>query len=219
MKYQTILFDLDGTLLDTIEDLAASVNYALSTHRLPLRTVEQTRKAVGNGVRNLIIRSVPLGEAQPEFESVLACFRSHYAEHSLVKTKPYDGILSLLDKLGAEGAKIGIVSNKFDSAVKQISDYFFGNRVPVAIGEAEERGIRKKPSPDAVMEALRLLGSSPEEAVYIGDSEVDVETARNAGLPCISVTWGFRDRETLANAGASVYASTPEELAAVLGLS
>ncbi len=218
MKVQTILFDLDGTLLNTLDDLADSVNYALRAYRLPERTVEQTRLSVGSGVRNLMLRSVPGGEAHPAFESILDCFRAHYAEHSLDKTAPYDGILPLLDELTAAGVKIGVVSNKFDAAVKQICKHYFGSRIAVAIGEAEEKGVRKKPAPDAVFKALRELDAPLEGAVYIGDSEVDVETAKNAGLPCISVTWGFRSEERLRQAGATVFAHTAKELSALLAL-
>lgn len=214
----TLLFDLDGTLLDTLEDLSDAVNHVLALHSFPLRTLEQTRAAVGNGVRNLIIRSLPQGEQTPCFEQVLSDFRVYYAAHSLEKTRPYEGIPALLDALHASGRKVGIVSNKFDAAVKAISAHFFGDTVSVAIGEDEAHGVRKKPAPDAVFHALSLLGADAEDAVYIGDSEVDLQTARNAGIDCISVAWGFRTEKELISAGADAPLSTVQALAARLGV-
>lgn len=216
MKYQTVLFDLDGTLLNTLDDLADAVNYALCAYSLPQRTLEQTRLAVGSGVRNLMIRSVPSGLDHPEFENILSTFRAYYAEHNLVKTAPYDGILPLLKRLKEKGVKIGVVSNKYDAAVKQICAHFFPDLVDVALGEAEDRGIRKKPAPDAVYRAMQLLCADPDSTVYIGDSEVDVETAKNACLPCICVDWGFRDEQTIRRAGGEIFAHTCDQLSALL---
>lgn len=216
--YQTVLFDLDGTLLNTLADLHAGVNHALSTHSLPLRTQEQTKASVGNGVRRLIMQSVPEQTSPALAEAVLRDFRSYYATHSRVCTAPYPGILPLLNALDAEGRQIAIVSNKFDAAVKDISSHFFGRLISVAIGEAEERGIRKKPAPDTVLEAMRQLHAKPSDTVYVGDSEVDIETARAASLPCISVTWGFRSEQQLREAGAAVLVHTTSELAALLGV-
>lgn len=216
--YQAVLFDLDGTLLNTLADLHAGVNHALAAHSLPLRTEEQTKAAVGNGVRRLIMQSVPAQTPPALTEAVLRDFRAYYAAHSRVCTAPYPGILPLLNALSAEGRQIAIVSNKFDAAVKDISSYFFGGLVPVAIGEAEERGIRKKPAPDTVLEAMKQLHVQPSDAVYIGDSEVDIETARAAALPCISVTWGFRSEQQLREAGATRLIRTASELAALLSV-
>ncbi len=207
------LFDLDGTLLNTLDDLHDAVNYALGAHSYPLRTLAQTRKAVGNGVRNLMIRSLPKGEETPDFDAVLETFRAYYASHSLVKTAPYDGVFALLSNLKAKGHRIGVVSNKFDAATKSICAHFFPNLIDVAIGEAEEKGIRKKPCPDSVFEAIRVLGGRKEDTVYIGDSEVDIETAQNAAVPCITVTWGFRDEAELASAGATCFVHSLPELA------
>lgn len=216
MKYANVIFDLDGTLLDTLDDLTDAVNYALNRHGWPSRTREEVRDFVGSGVRTLMRRACPDGEASPGFGETLDEFRTYYSEHSRVKTAPYPGILSLLGKLKTEGVGLAIVSNKFDGAVRDLNREFFGDLIPVAIGEAEEKGIRKKPAPDTVFEAMRRLGAKPENTVYIGDSEVDVKTAANAGLPCVAVTWGFRSEETLTEAGAAVFADDAEELFSLL---
>ncbi len=210
------LFDLDGTLLDTLTDLNASVNAALDAYHLPRRTLAQTRADVGNGVRSLLVRSTPQGEQTMHFEEILDTFRTHYAAHSLDATAPYPGVCTMLETLKAAQHRIGVVSNKFDQATKAICAHFFPGLIDVAIGEAEARGIRKKPHPDAVWEAIAALGGRREDAVYIGDSEVDVMTARNAGLPCISVTWGFRSEETLLDAGARTLIRSVPELTALL---
>lgn len=214
MKYQAVIFDLDGTLLDTINDLADGVNYALKAHSLPERTVDEVRTFVGNGVANLIKKSVPQGSSPELCDKVLATFRPYYAEHSRVKTCPYDGIMHVLDTLCASGVKMAIVSNKFHAAVQELNTFYFGSRIELAIGETPD--IRRKPAPDSILHALEVLGVKPEKAVYIGDSEVDVKTAMNAGVDCISVTWGFRSRELLLEHGASLLADTPSELISLL---
>ena len=211
-KYDTYIFDLDGTLLDTLADLAASVNYALRQCCMPERTVEEVRQFVGNGVKLLMIRAVPDGEQNPRFGEAFDTFRRHYLEHSLDTTRPYDGVVELLERLRAEGKRMAVVSNKFDAATKELVAHFFGNLIDVAIGEHEAAGVRKKPAPDTVMEALRQLGTDGKKAVYIGDSDVDLQTARNSGLPCISVLWGFRDRSFLQSHGADCFAETPEDI-------
>lgn len=209
-EYSTYIFDLDGTLLSTLDDLAASTNFALRSCGLPERTTDEVRRFVGNGVKVLMERAVPGGEANPKFCAALATFRSHYLEHSLDSTRPYPGITEVLSVLKRSGKRVAVVSNKFCEATKELCRHFFGDLVEVAIGESE--GIRRKPAPDTVEEALRQLGVGKAGAVYIGDSDVDVATARNCGLPCISVLWGFRDKEFLLENGADTFAAKPEEL-------
>ena len=212
MSYQTYIFDLDGTLLDTLGDLAASVNYAMRTHGMPEHTVDEVRCFVGNGVRRLMERAVPVGTAHPVFEAAFATFRRHYMEHSLDTTRPYEGIPEMLYELKRRGRHTAVVSNKFDTATKELCRHFFADTIDVAVGEHEAEGIRKKPAPDTVLQALSLLGVGQEGTVYVGDSDVDILTARNSGLPCISVLWGFRDREFLLAHGAETFITQPSEL-------
>ncbi len=212
MRYQTYVFDLDGTLLDTLGDLAASTNYALRTHGMPEHSLDDVRRFVGNGVRVLMERAVPQGAENPQFEAAFQTFRTHYMQHSLDTTKPYDGILETLEALKAEGCRLAVVSNKMMAATQELCRHFFRDMIEVAIGEHEAQGIRKKPAPDTVNEAFRQLGVGKERAVYVGDSDVDILTARNSGLPCISVLWGFRDRDFLIQHGAETFISAPSEL-------
>lgn len=212
MRYQTYVFDLDGTLLDTLGDLAASTNYALRTHGMPEHSLDDVRRFVGNGVRVLMERAVPQGAENPQFEAAFQTFRMHYMQHSLDTTKPYDGILETLEALKAEGCRLAVVSNKMMAATQELCRHFFRDTIEVAIGEHEAQGIRKKPAPDTVNEAFRQLGIGKERAVYVGDSDVDILTARNSGLPCISVLWGFRDRDFLIQHGAETFISAPSEL-------
>lgn len=209
--YNTFIFDLDGTLLNTLDDLAASVNYALRTHGMPERTLDEVRSFVGNGVRLLMERAIPEGSANPRFEETFATFRAYYMEHSLDTTRPYDGIPEMIHTLKQRGCRLAVVSNKFYAATQELIRHFFPE-ITVAIGEHEAEGIRKKPAPDTVFEALRQLGVSKEKAVYVGDSDVDLQTARNSGLPCISVLWGFRNRDFLLAHGATTFISHPEKL-------
>ena len=209
---QTIIFDLDGTLLDTLRDLAASVNYALKAHDMPQHSIDDVRRFVGNGVRLLMERAVPDGAANPQFEAAFATFRQHYLEHSLDTTRPYDGIMEMLQTLRARGYHTAVVSNKFYAATQELCKHFFADSIEVAIGEHEAEGIRKKPAPDTVNEALRQLGVSREGAVYVGDSDVDIATAKASGMPCISVLWGFRDRQFLEAHGATTFIHSPNEL-------
>ncbi len=209
-KYKTYIFDLDGTLLSTLADLAASTNYALRTHHMPERSIDEVRRFVGNGVKKLMERAIPDGLNNPLFEETFATFRQHYMQHNLDTTQPYPGIMQLLEQLKAEGKNIAVVSNKFYAATRELCRHFFGDLVPVAIGERED--IRKKPAPDTVIEALRELGVDKEGAVYIGDSDVDIMTAKNSGIPCVSVLWGFRDKEFLLEHGATTLISQPEEM-------
>ena len=211
MKYDTYIFDLDGTLLDTLQDLATSVNYTLRQHNMPEHSIDDIRRFVGNGVRKLMERAVPDGAQNPLFESAFATFRQYYMQHSLDTTRPYDGIPEMLDELKRRGCRIAVVSNKMMAATQELIAHFFP-QIEVAIGEHEAEGIRKKPAPDTVREALRQLGVTTKNAVYVGDSDVDIETAYNSGLPCISVLWGFRDRDFLLSHGATTLISCPEEL-------
>jgi len=212
MKYETCIFDLDGTLLDTLGDLAASVNYALRTHHLPQHSLSDVRRFVGNGVRVLMERAVPDGAANPKFDEALATFRQHYLHHSLDTTRPYDGIPEVLAELRRRGVRTAVVSNKFDAATKELCRHFFADTVEVAIGEHEAEGIRRKPAPDTVVEAMRQLDVTRDTTVYVGDSDVDIATAKNSGIPCISVLWGFRDRDFLLAHGARQFVTRPAEL-------
>lgn len=208
--YKTYIFDLDGTLLNTLGDLAASTNYALRQYGMPEHTIDDVRRFVGNGVGKLIERAIPEGLANPQYEDVLATFRKHYMLHSLDTTAPYPGIESLLNSLRSHGCNVAVVSNKFYNATVELCRHFFADTVEVAIGEREN--IRRKPAPDTVFEAMRQLGVSGEDTVYVGDSDVDVATARNSGIPCISVLWGFRDRDFLIEHGATTFVNTPEDI-------
>ena len=193
--YNTYIFDLDGTMLDTLQDLADSVNYALRQHGMPEHSIDDIRRFVGNGVRLLMERAVPDGAENPQFEVTFATFRQHYMKHSLDTTHPYEGISELIHELKARGCKMAVVSNKMMAATQDLVRHFFPD-IEVAIGENEAAGIRKKPAPDTVFEALRQLGYPPTShpslltsVVYVGDSDVDLATARNSGIPCISVLW------------------------------
>ena len=230
-NYRIYIFDLDGTLLDTLSDLAASTNYALRTHGMPEHSIDDVRRFVGNGVRKLMERAVPDGAANPQFETAYATFREHYMQHALDTTRPYDGIPEVLRELKTLGCRLAVVSNKMMAATQELVAHFFPE-IEVAIGEHEAEGIRKKPAPDTVREALRRLNTqhstlktqhsklntqhsklnTENSAVYVGDSDVDIETARNSGLPCISVLWGFRDRDFLVAHGATTLISNPREL-------
>lgn len=210
MRYRLVIFDLDGTLLNTLEDLADSVNYALSVCGFPKRTIEEVRCFVGNGIRLLIERSVPQGTQKEKTDRVYEEFMEHYTLHCADKTKPYDGILKLLCSLRRAGIKTAVVSNKADAAVKELCKKYFAGLLDEAVGE--RMGIRRKPAPDSVKEVLKRLGMEEKQAVYIGDSDVDVETAANAGLEEIAVTWGFRDKDFLLQSGAKLFASVPEEI-------
>ena len=205
-----VLFDLDGTLLDTLEDLYQSVNAALTACGFPERTRMEVRSFVGNGVRNLMVRSVPDGEENPKFEECFQKFREHYAAHLNDHTAPYAGIMELLAELKEKGIPTAVVSNKSDAAVKELCRETFGDLVPLAIGESER--VKKKPAPDTVIEAAAGIGVPRKDCVYVGDSEVDLATAENAGIPCISVSWGFRDKELLESLGAKTLLDTVAEL-------
>ncbi len=212
--YKLAVFDMDGTILDTLEDLKDSVNYALSECGYPQRTYDEVRRFVGNGIRKLIERAVPEGVSVSDIDRVHEVFTGHYKVHCADKTKAYDGIKPLLEELRANGVKTAVVSNKADYGVQELCKEYFDGLFDYAVGERE--GIRRKPAPDSVNEALRVLGIPKNEAVYIGDSDVDYETAVNAGLPCISVLWGFRDEEFLRSKGASLFVREPSEILSIV---
>jgi phosphoglycolate phosphatase len=209
-EYNTYIFDLDGTLLNTLGDLAASTNYALRWAGMPEHTTDDVRRFVGNGVKKLMERAIPDGLDNPLFEETYAVFRNHYLAHSLDTTCPYPGIIETIAQLQQRGKRMAVVSNKFYAATQELCHHFFGKYINVAIGEKEN--IRKKPAPDTVYEALKALNVEKETAVYIGDSDVDINTAKNSGLPCISVLWGFRDKDFLIGNGATTFISKPIEL-------
>ena len=213
-EYDTIIFDLDGTLLNTLEDLTDSVNYALALYGFPCRKIGEVRSFVGNGVARLMELSIPKGLNNPQYEKCLTDFRNHYSGNMQNKTDAYKGIMELLGKLSNEDYKIAIVSNKFHKAVKGLNQVYFGEYIKVAIGESEN--VSKKPAPDTVFKALEELGSTPDQAVYVGDSEVDVKTAKNSGIMCVGVTWGFRDREVLEQEGADYIIDRPQELLKII---
>ncbi len=206
------IFDLDGTLLYTLEDLKDSVNFSLEKFGYPKRTLEEVRVFVGNGVRLLMERAIPNGTENKDFEDCLKCFKEHYAKNMYNKTKPFDGILDMLDELKIRGYKIGVVSNKFDLAVKELCKNYFNDKVELAIGESEAEGIRKKPYPDSVFKAMEILNCDKNKTFYLGDSEVDIETAQNSGLKCISVTWGYKDEQFLKAHGAKLIAHKPSDI-------
>lgn len=207
---EAVIFDLDGTLLDTLEDLTDAVNMALRKYHLPQRKIEEVKEFVGNGLRSLMIKAVEGGEAYPMFEELFAFFREYYKEHCNHKTHPYEGIMELIKELKERGIRMAIVSNKIDAGVKELNEKFFSEYITLAIGERE--GIRRKPAPDSLNEALRILGVEKEHALYVGDSEVDIQTANNANLRCVSVEWGFRDKNFLIGHGARNVITRPLEL-------
>lgn len=213
-KYDTVIFDLDGTLLNSLEDLTDSVNYVLSLHDFPRRDITEIRNFVGNGVGRLIELSIPDGLNNSYYEQCISEFRTHYSKNMGNKTRAYDGIMDLFGQLSNEDFKMAIVSNKFDAAVKELAQSYFPGYIQVAIGES--KNVARKPAPDSVIKALEQLGSVSDKAVYVGDSEVDVKTAKNAGLTCIGVTWGYRDREILECEGANYIINKPEELLKVV---
>ncbi len=228
-KFEAVIFDLDGTLLNTLEDLTAATNFVQKNHGIEPSTTDEVRRFVGNGLSNLMVRAMPETEENADITAIkndeemlklhkkmLAEFTAYYNEHCEEKTKPYEGVLNLLEQLKSNGIKTAVVSNKADFAVKKLCKNFFGDLLEIAIGEDEKSGIKKKPAPDMVKKAMDILNCNPETAVYVGDSEVDLATASNSELPCISVTWGFRSREHLESRGAKVIADDIESLESLL---
>ncbi len=210
MNPKAILLDLDGTILDTLDDLADSVNFALSSLGYPVRTREEIRHIVGNGVVNLITRALPESATKEQFDECLAAFKKHYEKNKTNKTAPYDGIIDVLYELKRRGHKLAIVSNKHNDAVQGLFDLYFTEVADFALGNCDF--LPKKPAPDMIYYSIDKLGLPRESALYIGDSEVDIETAKNSGIPCISVSWGFRDEDVLIDSGATTIIHTPAEL-------
>ena len=203
MKKTTIIFDLDGTLLYTLEDLKDAVNYALRTLGYAEHDLDEMRRYFGNGIRYALEQAEPAA-GEEDLDRLVALFKEYYGEHCMDRTRPYDGIMPLLAVLKGQGYRMAIVSNKVDEAVKELAKQFFGEYVTVAIGNRAD--IRRKPAPDSVLQAMKELGASKEESVYVGDSEVDLATARAAGIPCVTVLWGFREKEFLVEQGAEIFA-------------
>lgn len=214
MRFDTVLFDLDGTLLDTLEDILDAANHTLREMGYPERTLAEMRRFVGNGAEMQMRRALGEGADEETVRRALALYKPYYAAHCQIKTKPYAGVLALLEQLKEEKRRIAVVSNKPDEAVRPLAAQHFGALVDTAMGETAQR--RRKPAPDMLNDTIAALGADKRRAVYVGDSEVDIETAKNAGIACISVCWGFRDREQLEAAGASEIAADARELRALL---
>ncbi|MBQ5592927.1 MAG: HAD-IA family hydrolase [Clostridia bacterium] len=210
MKYKAYIFDLDGTLLDTLLDLANAVNYAMRAKGYPERTVQEVRGFIGNGIRVLIKRAVPEGTSNDDYEEALAIFTKYYLEHIADYTKPYDGMIDVVKTLQQRGCKVAVLSNKAHFAAQAVVKDFFGDIFDMVVGKMDE--FPTKPEPDSLFYTMKTLGVTAEESVYIGDSDVDVLTAHNAGLPCIGVTWGNRDEDVLLASGAEYIAHTPDEI-------
>lgn len=217
-RYTTIIFDCDGTILNTLDDLRDSMNYILKKHNYPTRTLAEIRSFVGNGLGKLVERSVLTGTdltvPQEQLDTMLIELKAYYADHNNDKTAPYDGIYDLLAVLKEQGYKMAVVSNKVQEGVTALNDEYFKEYFKVAIGETPD--IKRKPEPDMVHAALKELNSTPEEAVYVGDSEVDLQTAKNSGLLPIAVTWGFRDEELLRELGAEHVAHKPRDVMEII---
>ena len=210
MTCKAVLFDMDGTILDTLDDLADSVNRSLAEFSLPPVAASVVSRNLGNGAAYLIRHCVPEDTPDVLYERILAFYKPWYDAHCRIKTRPYEGIPELMRELKAQGLRLAIISNKPDPAVQELAAFFFPGLAEIVVGESPS--IRRKPSPDTVLEAVSRMGLAVGDCVYVGDSEVDIETARNAGMACISVTWGFRDEETLVSSGAARLAHTPAEL-------
>lgn len=210
MKYNTYIFDLDGTILDTLLDLANAVNFAMRSKGYPERTVDEVRSFIGNGIRVLIKRAVPQGTGDEDYEQALEIFTKYYLEHIADYTKPYDGIIDVINELKGKGCKTAVVSNKAHFAAQAVVKEFFGDIFDAVTGKKDE--FPSKPEPDSLLYTIGLLGSEKEQCIYIGDSDVDVLTAHNAGLPCIGVTWGNRDEDVLLASGAEYIARTPSDI-------
>ena len=214
MKKDTIIFDLDGTLLNSLGDLHACFNAAISNYGYPTRTEEEIKSFVGNGIKRAIEQALPYKIENSELEEIVNYFRNYYRENMYKLTKPYDGIIELLEILKQRNYKLAVVSNKYDLAVKSLCKQYFGNYINVAIGESEN--IRRKPAPDGILLAIKYLNSTIEKSIFIGDSEVDIKTAENIKIPCISVLWGYRNKELLTNAGGNIFANTPEDIIKII---
>lgn len=214
MAIQTVIFDLDGTLLYSLEDLKDSVNFVMKKHGFREYTIDEVREAIGNGVRLLMERILPKDIDKNLFEECLSEFKENYSKNMYNKTKPYDGVLDMLKALRKEGYKIAVLSNKFDSAVKELSNKYFGELVDLAVGQKE--GVKEKPSPLGIQEIAKELDTDVETCIMVGDSEVDIQTANNAGIDCISVTWGYKNIDFLYDNGATKLVYAPEDILELL---
>ena len=214
MALKTVIFDLDGTLLYSLEDLKDSVNFVMKKHGFREYTIDEVREAIGNGVRLLMERILPKDIDKNLFEECLSEFKQNYSKNMYNKTKPYDGVLDMLKALREDGYKIAVLSNKFDSAVKELSSKYFGELVDLAVGQKE--GVKEKPSPLGIQEIAKELDTDVETCIMVGDSEVDIQTANNAGIDCISVTWGYKNIDFLYDNGATKLVYSPEDILELL---
>lgn len=216
MKYNTYIFDLDGTLLDTLQDLANAVNHAMREMNYPERTVDEVRRFIGNGIRMLIKRAAPQDISVEDYEKTLAVFTAYYLDHIADFTKPYDGIAEVIETLKSKGCKVAVVSNKADEAAKKVVKDYFGDIFDMVVGKMDR--FPSKPEPDSVLYVIETLGADKDKCIYSGDSEVDVQTAHNAGLPCVGVTWGNRDVSELIATGAEYIVEKPNEILEKTGI-
>jgi len=212
MKKNLIIFDLDGTLLNTLDDLTDSTNYALEKFGYTKHKLEDIQSFVGNGVAKLIERALPDGVNNADYKNVLETFKQHYSKNMYNKTAPYPQIIEMLKTLKKNNCKLGVVSNKFDKAVKNLCKTFFNDLIDIAAGENEAIGIKKKPAPDIVFSVMKEFSADNSNTIYVGDSEVDILTAKNANIPCISVSWGFKSKEFLIEHNAKIIIDTPCEI-------
>lgn len=210
MRYKIAIFDMDGTILNTLDDLCDSMNWTLRHHNLPERTLDEVRSFVGNGIHKLVERAVPAGSSEELVEEVFTTFNAYYKDHCAVKTRAYDGIPELVRSLRDLGVITAVVSNKADYGVQSLRRDYFDGLFDYAVGEKE--GVRRKPNPDGVLDCIRKFGLTQADAVYIGDSDVDYATSVNAGVDVIMVGWGFRDEEFILSCGAPFVVHTPEEV-------
>lgn len=213
MKH-AVIFDLDGTLLNTLGDLRAATNHALAVRGLPPHSMEEIRQFIGNSIRLLICRAMPEGTPEAEIDAALDDFKAYYAAHIHDRTVPYDGIPQLLTALRKRGIQVAVLSNKIDSASQQLIEYFFPGKTDVVFGE--HVGVPRKPDPTSCRMVMQQLGVQPEQVLYVGDSGTDMQTAKNAGLYAVGVTWGFRSKEVLLKYGADVLVHRPEQILQIL---
>lgn len=199
-NYKAVIFDMDGTLLNSIEDLTDSINFILDKYKLPTKTLPEVKHMVGSGAAKLVERAIPLGRDNPKFNTILDDYKAYYFDHCNEKTGPYDNIIELLKELKSRGFKLAIVSNKSMKAIQELKDLYFEDYIDVAVGVTDN--VKRKPAPDECYEAMEQMGVNKEDCIYVGDSDIDYLTAVNTGLPCISCLWGFRTKEELIDAGA-----------------
>lgn len=210
MKYKLVVFDMDGTILNTIDDLADTLNYSLGQFNMPKRSLKEVKSFVGNGIGKLIERAVPEGTTEEKCKEIFDVFAAYYKDHCADKTRPYDGIVEVIKELRNRGYKTAVVSNKADFAVKDLCEVYFKDLFDMSVGEKE--GVRRKPYPDSVDEVLKALDIDRSEAVYVGDSEVDLQTAINSNMDVIMVEWGFRERDYIISCGAKFTIKEPAQI-------